>query len=242
MKRLKYFVYFLVLSLVLIGKVEAETCPLEQRTSLGAMAANVNVTYEEAVTTEWDSDNETNYSVYYLNVKIYNLTSDLRIKVSNNLYDDEHYISYKNMDHDGVITLKATNISEKVTYMFEIYGNSEDCYNKKLRTVKLTLPKYNYFSHYTICSEIPEFYMCQRYILNDFDGASFYSAAEEYRNKKLAQENEMLDNGDIKENTSSVSKIAKKVSDNKLLVSGVVIAIGVIITIVILIKKKRSVL
>ena len=108
------------------------------------------------------------------------------------------------MDHDGIITLRAKDISEKVTYMFEIYGNTADCYDKKMRTVKLTLPKYNYFSHYGVCEEIPEFYMCQRYILNDFDGASFYKAVSDYKEKKLAQENELNENGEIKDNNSSI--------------------------------------
>lgn len=243
MKRLKYFIYFIVLSLLLIGKVEAETCPLEQRTALGAVAANVNVTYEESIGKEIDEDyGDVYYSVYYLDVKIYNITPDIKIKVTNDMYDDIHYITYEDMDHDGIVTLRAADLSYKITYTFEIFGNNEDCELKKFRTIKLTLPKYNYFSHYEICSEIPEFYMCQRYILNEFDGANFQKAATEYRDKKLAQENEKNEDGEIKDNTSSVSKIAKKVSDNKLLVSGIIIGIGVIVTIVILIKKKRSVL
>lgn len=243
MKRLKYFVYFLVLSLVLVGKVEAESCPLEQRTSLGAIAANVNITYEESIDKALDEDyGDVYYDVYNLNIKIYNLSPDLRIKVTNNLYNDVNYVNYENMDNEGTITLKVADISEKVTYVFEIYGNIGDCSMKKFRTVKLTLPKYNYFSHYEICDEIPEFYMCQRYILNDFDGTLFQKEAVAYREKKLAQENEMNENGEIKENNSSIGKIAKKVSDNKLLVSGIIIGIGVVITIVILIKKKRSVL
>ena len=242
MKRLKYFVYFLVLSLVFIGNASAEKCPLEQRTSLGAIAANVNITYEEAQGKEYDEDNDAYYPVYYLDVKIYNMTPDLRVKITNSKFNDEHNVDYQNMDHDGIITLRAKDISEKVTYMFEIYGNTADCYDKKMRTVKLTLPKYNYFSHYGVCEEIPEFYMCQRYILNDFDGTSFYKAVSDYKEKKLAQENELNENGEIKDNNSSIVKIAKKVSDNKLLVSGVIIGIGVIITVVILIKKRRSVL
>ena len=242
MKRLKYFVCFLVLSLIFIGNASAEKCPLEQRTSLGAIAANVNITYEEAEGKAYDEDNQAEFSVYYLNVKIYNMSPDIRIKVSNNRYSDVHNITYENMGHDGSVTLKVSDISEKTTYAFEIYGSSSDCYMKKLRTVKLTLPKYNYFSHYSICDEITEFYMCQRYVINDFDGSSFHKEAAAYREKKLAQENELNENGEIKENNSSIAKVAKKVSDNKLLVSGIIIGIGVVITIVILIKKKRSVL
>ncbi|MBQ8659234.1 MAG: hypothetical protein IJ475_00135 [Bacilli bacterium] len=242
MKRLvNYFMIFVIFMLFLISKVNADTCALEQRTKLGAMAANINVVYEEVTEDVFDPDTEAYFSDYSLDVKVYNMNSQLRLVVRNNLYDDEYQLTYEDMDTEGAITLRPKDSNKRITYTFEVYGSYGDCYERKFRTIKLTLPKFNYYSQYTLCDDVSEFYMCQKYVMYDFTESDFINGVVEYKDKKIAQENELNEDGEIQSNTSTVTKVVKKVSDNKLLVSGVIIAIGIIVTIIIVVRKRRSV-
>ncbi|MBQ8659237.1 MAG: hypothetical protein IJ475_00155 [Bacilli bacterium] len=238
-KKINYLFYVMGLAFMLLCNVNAESCPLEQRTALSAMANNISVTYEEVTNSKYD-ENGVPFFDYSLDVKIYNMNSQMRMVVTNNQYNDQHNITYEDMDGKGIITLRQKDASQKTTYTFKVYGTSTDCYGKLLRTINLTLPKFNYFSQYTLCEDISEFYMCQKYVMYDFGELEFLNGVEEYQKKIQAQENELNGDGEIKDNTSVISKVAKKVSDNKFLVAGVIIAVGVVVTIIVVIKKKGS--
>ena len=102
--------------------------------------------------------------------------------------------------------------------------------------MKLTLPRFNYYSELDICQDIPDYYLCQQYTTYDVDGATFYDKVDEYKAKLAAQAEESEATDD---NTSIINKAISGVSKYKYVVVGVIVAIGVVVTVLILKKRKK---
>lgn len=233
-----------------VEEEEENTCKATQLSELRSLAANVKVTYiPMAVVEDFGvPDGEagaTAFTQQYLYVKIYNLTDKLKIYVSNGgrgLTDTlrEKEFTVAQAGSDGAVTLRQAAITENVQYIFEIKSDYYGCGDKTLRKFNLTLPKFNFYSQLDICQDVPEYYLCQQYTTFDVDGATFYDKVNEYKAKLLAQkeENEAAENEEI-DNTTLVSKAMSVVSKNKYIVVGVIVVIGVVITVVILKRKGR---
>ena len=104
-----------------------------------------------------------------------------------------------------------------------------------MRVIKLTLPRYNHFSERAICEDIPEYYLCQKYVTYNIDNSTFLDNITKYK-EKLSKNNE---EGNVEDNTSVVNKAIKSVSKYRYAIASVIIIAGIAITIVI-IKKRRS--
>lgn len=246
MKKRKNFLLLIIMMafFLFIGNVRAaddeNTCKPTTLSSLRSMAANVKVTYVPThVTEELDRPNfETGVSVSeknYLDIKIYNVNTKLIVYVS----ADGVYESFDSNDvgPDGAITLRQIPKNETVTYTFEVRSFEGGCIDNVLRTIKLTLPRYNFYSQLGACADIPDYYLCQEYTTYKVDGATFYDKVDEYKAKLLTlEETEEAEN-----NTGLVSQAISSVSKYKYVIVGVVVVIGVLLTIFIL-KRKKSVL
>ena len=93
-----------------------------------------------------------------------------------------------NADSDGVITIRQKDTSAVVNYTFEVKARTYDCYGTTLRTIKLSVPKYNAYSKRQVCTDIPDYYLCQPYILYDVNAANFLDSVTKYK-EKLTKEN-----------------------------------------------------
>lgn len=246
MKKRKNFLLIIVMMafFMFIGNVKAaedDVCSPTELSSLRSMAANVKVTYVPFTeTVELETPNfGTGISVStrnYLDIKIYNINSKLNVTVIadgvNEFFDSGH------LGADGAITLRQTPRDETVTYTFEVRSYEGGCYDNVLRTLKLTLPRYNFYSQLGACSDIPDYYLCQEYTTYKVDGATFYDKIDEYKAKLLTLE----ENGNVEENNAgAVSQAISSVSKYKYVIVGVVVVIGVLLTVFIL-KRKKSVL
>lgn len=233
--RIIYIVF--VLALFIVGRnVYAASCSLEEKTELRTMASNVSVSYVPV--DKLMSNDEGDYYEYYLDVKIFNINSYLRVEVIDNSNHNQYYLDVNDVGLDGAITMRQRDNEIVKNLTFNIYGASNDCYSTALRTVKLTLPKFNYYSERAICEDIPEFYLCQKYVTYDIDSATFIENVQEYKEKYENQkENEGEENGD----GSAVSKAISNVSKYRYIIAGVIVAAGIVATIII-VKKKRSAL
>lgn len=251
MKTRVKFISFIIISVFLMtGIVYAEdknplevSCPSSSKAELLKYAANVKVTYEpyEYKTEGFDDPNSPNYSVkyYYLDMKIHNLDEHLYVDVNSD-FGDTYSAYFKDMGPDGTITLRQKNTSEISNFTFEIKANTYDCNGQTLRTIRVTLPKYNAFSGREVCSDIPDYYLCQDYILYDIDAANFLSSVNSYK-EKLAKEGE--NNEEVEEDkTNIISATATKISKHKYIVVGTIIAVGCLITFIVIKKKRSSVL
>lgn len=241
-RKKKIFVILFVAFFMFLGNVKAEeedVCKPSELSELRTMAANVKITYVPVTVMEKLDEPcpesgalEVNHN--YLDIKIYNINSKLFINVDGG--EEEFVVDSSDVGADGSITLRQVPLSEQVTYEFEIMSDEYGCYKEKLRTVKLTLPKFNFYSQLAACQDIPDYYLCQQYTTFDVDGATFYDKVDEYKAKLLTLE----EAGEVElDNTGIVSEAISTVSKHKYAIVGVVVAIGVALTIIVL-KRKRS--
>lgn len=223
---------------------EDRSCNASSLNELRTAAANVKVSY--VPTTLYTdgrgnvTDSEESVETKYLDVKIYNVTEKLYVRVNavgKRVTDDEKIVSYRNIAPDGSITIRQPVQNDIMTYTFTMFSDAYGCVDKTLRTIKLTLPRFNYYSQLGVCQDIPEYYLCQEFTTYNVDGLSFYDKVDEYKAKLLEQEEkgELI----VDDNTSIISKAASAVSNNKFIIVGIIVLVGVIVTIVIL-KRKKS--
>lgn len=245
MKRKKILLIIMMAFFLFIGNVRAEgeetTCKPTDLSSLRSMAANVKVTYVPVTeTVKFDKPNfETGATEgfrNYLDIKIYNVNTKLEVTVTASGVNK--IFTSKDVGADGAITLRQVPQNEIVTYTFEIMSYESGCHGNVLRTLKLTLPRYNFYSQLGACADIPDYYLCQEYTTYKVDGATFYDKVDEYKAKLLS-----LESGDKTDenNTGIVSQTLSNVSKYKYVIVGVVVVVGVLLTIFIL-KRKKSVL
>lgn len=246
MKKRKNFLLLIIMMafFLFIGNVRAaddeNTCKPTTLSSLRSMAANVKVTYVPVTeTVQFSTPNfETGATEgyrNYLDIKIYNVNTKLEVTVKAD--GVEEILTSNDVGGDGAITLRQVPQNETVTYTFTVRSYEGGCHENVLRTLKLTLPRYNFYSQLGACADIPDYYLCQEYTTYKVDGATFYDKVDEYKAKLLTlEETEEAEN-----NTGLVSQAISSVSKYKYVIVGVVVVIGVLLTIFIL-KRKKSVL
>jgi hypothetical protein len=247
MKRKKNLLLIIVMAFfLLIGNVKAaeeeeELCKPTELSALRSMAANVKVAYfptsevVESNTPNFETDHTTSY-LNYMDIKIYNINTKLEVIVKAKGIEESYRSTH--VGPDGTITLRQTPQNEVVNYTFEVRSFEGGCYDRVLRKIKLSLPRYNFYSQLAACSDIPDFYLCQEYTTIKIDGATFYDKVDEYKAKLLSiEEQEKADEN----NTGAVSQALSSVSKYKYVIVGVVVVIGVLLTIFIL-NRKKSVL
>lgn len=232
----KVITFIMVILLVGISRVNAEsndgTCDLSEKSKFRQLASNVTATY---VPIELDPEVAEQFQ---LDVMVYNLDDSLiaDIETSGNTQKTLKGTltsEYKNQDGAVVVRIPAPNEVTKVN--ITVYANEGDCTGALLKTLKLTLPKFNYYSMRNVCDDIPEYYLCQRYITYDINEDTFFDNVTQYKEKLAEQADEV----DEKNNTSVVSKTIKSIGKYKVVIAGVIVLVGIVIT-VLVIKKKRS--
>ena len=187
MSRFKYVLFSIITFGLSITSVSA-VCSYEERAELNNQIGNIEASYEvveiELDPSEYDppdtvvgTDEEDTYVqvIDALQVNILNLTEDLYAIVTNNY--DESQVRYNYSDTDnGNITFLWETIDELVTFTIEIYSSSNtNCADTLLRTIRLSLPRYNEYSNYGMCDNLPDYYLCQRYVFFEPVTFSYFS-------------------------------------------------------------------
>lgn len=215
-----------------------EYCGSADSVALSKEASNVKIVYEpfEYKPDGFDDENSPNFSLIYymIDVKIYNATSHMYIEVDNG--SKTYNVGIDQMNTDGVIVIRSGNASDVKKYTFKIYADSASCKGKLLRTVQLTLPKYNYYSGKSACDDIPEYYLCHQYVNFDVDGNTFLKNTEAYKAKLSKTSSSTTKDKDKK---TTVNKTLSSISDNKIYVIGGILLIGVVVTVLIL-RRRNS--
>lgn len=248
MKKYNFLLIIIASSFLFLGNVFAEednTCSAVNFNKLRTQASNVRVSYiPEEIVKLTDPTTETGTSTVtsnVLDIKIYNITSDMYIKVTSsgsNVTKDEHIVTLDNVAPDGSATIRQPAQKEPITYEFTVFSDAYGCSTRTLRTFRMTLPRYNSYSELEACADIPEFYLCQKYTTFTVDGESFYDRVDDYKSKLSNQ----VENGEgiTGDDDNIISSTISAVSKNKYIFLGIFVAIGVVLTILIL-RKKRSV-
>lgn len=247
MKRKKkiFVIIFMLAFFLMIGNVSAaedkeNMCTPTQLSELRSMAANVKVTYvpvteAEKLTTPNGESGADYVSKRYLDIKIFNLNTKLIVNAKNGI--DSFTITSNDIGGDGAVTIRQPASTSAINYEFEVTSLLYGCSLETLRTIKLTLPKYNYYSQLDVCDDIPDYYLCQPYTTYSVDGGTFYDKVDEYKAKLSTLEKEKEENN----NTSFVTNTMSGISKYKYLIVGIVVVVGVVLTIFVL-KKKGSAL
>ena len=217
-----------------------DTCSNQELTQLRKQASNVKVTYvpvrkEKKLEQPDPINGMTETYEDYLEIKIYNMTSRMKAEVIVSGVESATYnVGFDDIGPDNTITLKQNPSNMNIDYEFRITG-SETCIEKNLRVLRLTVPKYNFYSELEVCEDIPDYYLCAPYTTYNIDGSTFYERVEEYKEKINNQE--IVEVGE--ENTGAVNQTFSVISKYKYIIVGVIVAIGVVIT-VITVKRKKS--
>ena len=143
-------------------------------------------------------------------------------------------------------TVDLKNIKEKEfslpetpgDYTVEIHGITESC-DIKLKTINIKLSKYNIYSEDPLCSDIPEFVLCNPEYDKDIDYDTFVSRVNTYKQtlvKKAIQEE--------KEKENKIDEIVEYLKENIvkiiiIIIFIIAITITSILTIKSIVKRRR---
>ena len=230
---------FLFLLLFMSRNVFAE-CSYEQQAKLNSEASTIKAIYEEEIgyldSSNYvcaDGQEECDNEYAYFKVSILNLSKNFYIKVSegNNTIKTITFDSVEN----GLAYFNVDNIEETHTYKFDIYtSDNTECSSSLNRSFYLTTPRINEYASYSICNDIPDFYLCQKYVTFEDSGFSdFVEKVEEYKNEENEKEQE--------KNKSFFEKLKDFIKDYKIAISiSAIIIIGLIVGFIIIKQKRRK--
>lgn len=214
----------------------ASTCSSEREMELSSLANNVNVdyiNYEKAMDDGMLEGEEVGTSPAFY-IRVYNLSSDLNLKVNLDGSKNYTYVSSTDAADDGVIYLDNSFADSINNYNLTIRSNDSNCQNEVLRTITITLPMFNYFYVNGECEANADFYLCQEFTTTDYSDvkySTFTSELETYKEEKAKEE--------AKKSTITYKTFNFVKTYKWFFIAGGIIILGVIITIII-IKKKRS--
>ena len=238
MKMIKCALFTIMISILFIIPVKAD-CAITDRRIVQEHAANVKVTY---VPTEIQKEREDGelYNQRIIEIKIYNTSPDnmyvLKSSSSNIALVEKHFLAPEK-EEDNPVTFTVQSTDMIISFELYIYSNLNECTGELLKTIRFSLPKFNYYSQLEACNGIPEFYLCQEYINFNIDSSKFYSEVNEYQKKK---EDPEVENLIINDNTPAQHDIAViKKSYTKYIIGGIFLVLAIIGTIK-LIKKKKA--
>jgi len=163
---LKVFrILLLLFSLCLFSNAEAVSCNSQELTNL---ANKVIISYQY--------DEEASDQNYIFNIIINNLPKGMYLLDYN--YGARIYGT-------GDTIIKSDFFAGSV-YSFGVFSGEGTCDGVKIRTIALSLPKYNYFADTQMCIDNPEFEMCDKWYQGST--SNFYKALGKYLEEKNAND------------------------------------------------------
>lgn len=187
----RFKIMFLLLLFIPI-EVFAATCDYEENAILNNEALNVKANYEIKVDRYKDDHppdeilgtpeaEEYYVEEEYIQINILNLTENLYVVVTNDYDDTEVTYNYSNTT-DGNISIKWIHMMDLVKYKIEVYtSDNTNCADDLLRTLYVSLPRYNDYSTYAVCDKVPDYYLCQRYVT--YEKVEFVDFEKSIRNE-----------------------------------------------------------
>ena len=254
MGKFRKFILSILSFVLIIGNAKAAACDYEEKAQLNKEAANVKANYEikERILDPSEytipdailgTEAEATYvaKTDYIQVNILNITKNMYVEVTNDKNSESKTYTYADVK-DGNISFDWYNIGELVKYTIKVYASSETgCNGNTLKTLYVSLPRYNDYSTYNICSKVPEYYMCQEYVTYEDTGYStFVKRVKEEVTKKEEKEKE-----EQERKSKWYNKMFDFIKDHKtaFIVGGitlVVVAGGA--TYIIIKKRRRSII
>ena len=177
-KRLFIFILFLLLQI----KYVKAACPLEDQVAannaagaVNAVASRLEYTYDNY---DEEHDEQQQVTAYTGMIYVYNLTKDIYFDIAND--NGKETYTYAD-DVDGAIAISTGSMAVVKNYTISIYSSNKDCGASPIRTIDLTLPRYNPFFGYLSCRDYPDYYYCGQFLNADLiTETDFMNGLDEY--------------------------------------------------------------
>ena len=251
MSKFKYLMFLILVFGGFVTKATAATCSYEERAQLNSEVSNISANYE-VITVELDPDEysppdailgtegEADFvaTTDALQVNVLNLTENVYAEVTNN-YDNQTVVYNYADTNNGNIEIVWRTLGELVTYTIRIYASdATGCSGTLLRTLRVSLPRYNDYSTYAICDQVPDYYLCQRYVFFDQIEFSEFST-------NITEEIESMEEEETQPNPEEdktwYEEIADFISEHKVpvIVGAIVVVVATGVIVVLIVKKRR---
>lgn len=232
----KIITFFLVMFLFTINVNAASLCSYEEQNELNSKAANIRVSYESVTEEIQFEDMPSTKDVFY--ITILNVTEEFYILLKNDINNEEVILTVDDIS-DGAITYKWDYAETVTNFTIQVYTtNKTNCAEERYKTIYLTTPRYNEFYNYEICQELPDFYLCQKYVtFAPISRSEFATKINNYQNGNID------DDGEIKEEEKDETIIDKAfnfVDEYKWYILGAISIITIIGITIYRIKTKKQ--
>lgn len=209
MKKTTCLLLFLLSMLLTVDVYAAAGCSNADYKDLGQIASYVKADYEvidnSEIKTLTVGEETTTYKVpnYTFAFTIYNVNEDIYVDIENEKTKDKKTIYYDDTE-DGTYTFDDYNFGDVYNYKIVVYANRTSCSKKKLKTLRVSKPKYNAYSEFTYCGNSSSYY-CQKFITGDLgiDSTSEFLKKIEVNNQK---NDPKKDEKDIKKQITDILK------------------------------------
>lgn len=138
-------------------------CDYSTVTKMKSIIKNINISYDYKII-----NNEA-----YFDVTINNLTDDIYFYDTST--NKNYYYSNTN---EGEITIYNYN-NDSGSYKF--YSNVNDCYGISLGSKYYKFPNYNKYYNHSLCADIPNYSLCQKWINVNYSEEEFEAKVLEYK-------------------------------------------------------------
>lgn len=220
-----------------INVINAE-CSYTEKSNLNKIAANVKVDYEikkqKVKVPAEDSYEPITDEIRSINLNVYNISPEVyveQIEEENGETKRLNFVESKN----GNFTVNYTDVSKIRKFTYKIYASETTaCPGEELKTIYITLPKYNEF--YDMCENAEDFSLCKEFITVDIkEYEDFSKKLDNYLNKKY-KDIEIEPDDD----TTWIDNFLEFLNTYKMVFIVSLVAIVSCITIIIVKKKKRQ--
>lgn len=238
-KNLFMLLTFLFMLCINFDFVKAEGCDYAEQARLNNLASTIKAegsTYSYSKEIFDETYNQMiNEITRYGYIGLYNLTDELYAEVKGANETKKYY--EKDKSDEGIIYIQTGLASLVKNYTISIYPTDLSCGKSPIRTINVTIPRYNRYFIHPMCDSYPGYYYCSEYLtLEEIDETTFLDGVERYKNnlEKKQQEEE-------KKQHSIIYQTVNFVNQHKVVfISLAIILIIIIIYFVYKFIKKRK--
>lgn len=172
MKKLVFLIFMFFINVCSVFSLTYNGCSYSDISRLKSLISNINIYYDYHII-----DNQA-----YFDITMVNIPNNIYVyDVNNNRY----YYNYDIID--GKITIYDYNGSGG---SYKFYSNLGECYGTSLGTKYYNFPIYNIYHTNELCSDIPNFSACQKWIKKSYSYDEFRNLVYEYKNTVVLEEEE----------------------------------------------------
>ncbi len=250
MQRFLKVIFAFLISVIFVSNVgAASVCSTSEQAELRTAAGNIRAMNQEmeedldpSIYGFPDAGDETTEidppKVNYFDISVSNITDKFYIEVTND-YDKER-VRYNNSNStDDIITFPWRNLEQVTNFTIKVYtSENTGCPNELMRTITLKLPRFNEYYDYALCTDAPEFNLCQKYVTFDYvEQINFLEQITEYLTNKR---NQGINANEY--DNSLWKRIMDFIADNKyyFIGGGAALVIVAGVAVVVIVKRKRS--